>query len=409
MPPATTSACLLTTTRAQRVASFVRRPRAVSPEARVAEVAEVLRAAPQGAVPVVEQGRLVGLVTAAALAAPLLDASDEPARAEIRRSPIARWMETPGPSAAPEWTVDTLLATLEAIGKELLPVSLADGTYLGLVSRADLLDELRRPVAPPLIGGMATPIGVYLHAGGVAAGAGNLALLLTGACLFAAQAGLYLTLSQIERGLTASIVDLSLPGLALGWPLRTALAGLLTSLLYASLFLLLVRLSPLAGYHAAEHQVVHAVERGEPLLVETVRAMPRVHPRCGTNFVAAAALLGAGSLLAPLLGSWGYLLSGIAALLYWRDAGTWLQQHLTTRPATDAQIASGIRAARDLLARYEAAPHRTPALPQRLWRTGLLQIAGGFALGGAFLWLIARAIPPLDAVLTPYLRALLTL
>jgi uncharacterized protein YqhQ len=36
--------------------------------------------------------------------------------------------------------------------------------------------------------------------------------------------------------------------------------------------------------------VVHAIERGEPLLAESVRAMPRVHPRCGTNIVAAAFL-----------------------------------------------------------------------------------------------------------------------
>jgi uncharacterized protein YqhQ len=36
--------------------------------------------------------------------------------------------------------------------------------------------------------------------------------------------------------------------------------------------------------------VVHAIERGEPLVLEVVRRMPRVHPRCGTNLVAGIAL-----------------------------------------------------------------------------------------------------------------------
>src|SRR2546423_10530097 len=52
------------------------------------------------------------------------------------------------------------------------------------------------------------------------------------------------------------------------------------------LFLLFVRALPLVQYHAAEHQAVHAMERGEPLDPEIVRRMPRVHPRCGTNIMA---------------------------------------------------------------------------------------------------------------------------
>lgn len=38
-------------------------------------------------------------------------------------------------------------------------------------------------------------------------------------------------------------------------------------------------------YHGAEHKSIFAYERGEDLTVENVRAMPRLHPRCGTNFM----------------------------------------------------------------------------------------------------------------------------
>jgi len=38
-------------------------------------------------------------------------------------------------------------------------------------------------------------------------------------------------------------------------------------------------------YHGAEHKVVHAWERGADLRPESVRAFPRLHPRCGTSFV----------------------------------------------------------------------------------------------------------------------------
>lgn len=38
-------------------------------------------------------------------------------------------------------------------------------------------------------------------------------------------------------------------------------------------------------YHGAEHKSIFAYERGLDLTVENVGAMPRLHPRCGTNFI----------------------------------------------------------------------------------------------------------------------------
>ncbi len=38
-------------------------------------------------------------------------------------------------------------------------------------------------------------------------------------------------------------------------------------------------------YHGAEHKSIFAYEKGLPLTLENVRDMPRLHPRCGTNFM----------------------------------------------------------------------------------------------------------------------------
>lgn len=38
-------------------------------------------------------------------------------------------------------------------------------------------------------------------------------------------------------------------------------------------------------YHGAEHKTIFTYEAGMPLTVENVRRFPRLHPRCGTNFL----------------------------------------------------------------------------------------------------------------------------
>jgi uncharacterized protein YqhQ len=38
-------------------------------------------------------------------------------------------------------------------------------------------------------------------------------------------------------------------------------------------------------YHGAEHMSIHALENGDPLVVERVRRYPTAHPRCGTEFL----------------------------------------------------------------------------------------------------------------------------
>jgi len=36
-------------------------------------------------------------------------------------------------------------------------------------------------------------------------------------------------------------------------------------------------------YHGAEHMTIHALEAGDPLVVDNVRKYPTAHPRCGRN------------------------------------------------------------------------------------------------------------------------------
>ena len=38
-------------------------------------------------------------------------------------------------------------------------------------------------------------------------------------------------------------------------------------------------------YHGAEHKTIHCYEAGKALTVENVQKFPRLHPRCGTNFL----------------------------------------------------------------------------------------------------------------------------
>ncbi len=38
-------------------------------------------------------------------------------------------------------------------------------------------------------------------------------------------------------------------------------------------------------YHGAEHMTIHALEHGDPLVVDNVRKYPTAHPRCGTEFL----------------------------------------------------------------------------------------------------------------------------
>lgn len=399
-----------------RVQAVARATRAIAPTTRIGAVAEMLRMGPYRVVAVVAEDaasspptRLVGIVTEASVIRALLDAPDGPARAQVREMPVSSIMILPTRWATPSMRASDVALLMDEAGTDVLPVVDAYFTFLGLVARSDLVRDLVRPFRPPTVGGMATPLGVYLTTGRVSGGAGSLALISTGIVMFSVNL-LSIVLQEWVGRRLGTLTPLSALFDALPVTVRDTSGEVLTTVLQMAVFLILLRLSPIAGYHAAEHQVVHALERSEPLFVENVRAMPRVHPRCGTNLVAGVfLLLLIGTALWPFLGYAGYAVSGVVALAYWRTLGGWMQQHLTTRPATDAQIESGIRAARQLLDEHNRAPYAAVRPHVRLWRMGFLQILVGFALGGGLLVGVSYLYLPLRVALKPWLEALLSL
>jgi hypothetical protein len=170
------------------------------------------------------------------------------------------------------------------------------------------------------------------------------------------------------------------------------------------LLLLLLRLTPLAGLHAAEHMTINAVERGLPLRPAVVARQPRQHGRCGTNLMVVMGGLLFGFMVLENLRPW---LPGVAESLFllawllvlasqWRTFGRWIQLNLTTRPPTPTQLASGIRAGEDLLSQYARRPHPPPSILWRLWTSGLIPVLAGFLLAN---WPLERLTETLLAQL----------
>ena len=140
-----------------------------------------------------------------------------------------------------------------------------------------------------------------------------------------------------------------------------------------------------------------ALERGLPLTVENVRQMPRAHPRCGTNLVALGGLLSIGIQHLPEITPNWILVVFILAFFGWRNLGTALQNHFMTRPASDKQIEGGIRAAQEVMAKYQAQPFATAPLPLRLLNNGMIwsaagMVAGLFVLDGLLGWVVQSVL-----------------
>ena len=296
----------------------------------------------------------------------------------------------PTAELAAEVSLQDALDTLRRSDRPTLPLHDREGRLVAVLSRPE---AALPPPAPPRLGGMATPLGVYLHDGVSSGGAGFWGLLLTGVTMSVLALTAQFTAHGVSRLVSAHLPALGVweSRLPVGLPLW--LSAISPWLPLPFVFLLL-RLIPLSGIHAAEHQVVHCVERREPLTIGTVRTMPRIHPRCGTNIFAGFTLF-----LISFLGvfcvteaqGWQLLdsvtlaamLSGPVTLIYWRRVGGWVQKWLATRPATDGQIAGAIFAAEQVLARRsQRMQEQRPrfAVLRRIWTMGLAQILLGYAV-----------------------------
>ncbi len=332
-----------------------------------------LREGGAGILPLVDQGRYKGSITERSLAIAL-----------ARGVELTEWA-TAGLDHAdlripPYITGAEALRLISELGGAALVVVDDAGRVLGVITPSDLYPHYIPPPRPPLIGGMATPFGVYLTTGVVRAGASDLALVTSGMILFCILAGSllgaeYLGTLLLARGVSASIADV------------VASVGQLV------IFALAMRLIPLSGIHAAEHKVVHAIERGEALRPEIVRRMPRVHPRCGTNLAVGATLF-----LALATSTWisdevlRLLLALVATLALWRLLGGIVQKYVTTSPPSEKQLQMGIRSGQELLRKYLEAPVVMPNFFQRIYNSGMLHVMAGSLICTGVAYLIGLAL-----------------
>jgi CBS domain-containing protein len=286
------------------------------------------------------------------------------------------------------FSLQNALLTLDRYNASALPVIDGNGTYRGMISRADVVAALGGQIRPPTVGGMATPLGVWLTDGRLQGGAPPLGLFLSGltlaACFFVSHLALLLAFAAINKEWAAMFVSGRIGALSEGGNAF----NLLVTGFQGFLFLLTLRLTPMAGIHAAEHQTVWAMERGLDLTPENVAQMPRAHPRCGTNLMALVGLVTIMLQHAPSYSSTTILLILVFTFFGWRQFGTFLQMYLTTRPPSKKQLESGIKAGREIMEKYQGQPRAMPPLALRLLNSGMaLSILGMMAGMTAFEWL----------------------
>ena len=156
--------------------------------------------------PVTRDDRLVGVITDQALVK-ALGAGVETTDA------VEGWMLPPETIFNNETGAEALRRIEN--GTSLVVVD-ADRRVLGILSGCDLWPRRRPKPRPALVGGMATPFGVYLTNGAVTGGAPRWALVATGAAMFSmlytAETVVMLTGDWLtKRHVPADLLDTGLP------------------------------------------------------------------------------------------------------------------------------------------------------------------------------------------------------
>lgn len=355
------------------ITDIMKQVRFILPEDKLSKAVTMLRMSQSPALPVTQNGRVIGLVTESDV---LKNVSD----IDADNLTVEHVMRSEPSCASISMSIAEAADMMKATGNDVLPVIDEYGNYRGLVTRSDILAAAFDVMRPPTVGGMATPLGVYLTTGAVSGGAGNIGLFLTGIALM-----LMMEASRLLLWGAAVLADRILP-LHLIAQLSSPFAGTSSSAdaiyfvlvpLQLILMMLFLRLSSMAGYHAAEHQVVHTIEAGESLIPEIVSQMPRPHPRCGTNLMVAASMFVAISSMFST--DIGIMVALVVVVIGWRTIGFYLQQFVTTKPANRKQLQSGIKAGEEILEKYRREPNKSAEGFARIWNMGIIQVFLGFS------------------------------
>jgi len=321
---------------------------------------------------VLEDGRLVGLILEERVVS-LVKLS------ELSHHLTARdLMITDLPIIREDTPIDLLAYFLDSHPYPAVPVIGMEGHFLGVIFKRDLMRYILGSFRPRTVGGMATPLGVYLTTGSLRAGASDLGLFLTGS-VFAIFILIAMYLTDGLAYLVQLYTPLPLYAIKNSPPIGTFnpfdVMYYLMGALELGLFLLFLRISPLASYHGAEHKVVNTIEAGEPLELEVARRMPKEHPRCGTNL---AVFLLLTFLIYEISNS--ILLALVISLLSWRYLGMMVQKYITTKEPSDKYLLNAIEAGRELLQKFREAPYIRPSILQRIFNMGIIHIIAGYSL-----------------------------
>lgn len=331
--------------------------------------------------PVEDGGRFVGVVREAALMG-VLGAEGGGGKSvwEVTDLTVPRLPE--------HVRLEDVLRTVKDHPQEMvLPVVSEEGVFKGMVRPRDLLAEMMDSVRPARVGGMATPFGVYLHCGSARGGSSDWALLLTGSLLMlvvgAAWVLSFLVCWFVEKPIGVDLVPLLLGSNPLVAGTGTEVAARAVFLLPFLFFLVILRFTRVAQFHAAEHMVVHALERFEPLTEEAVARMGRVHPRCGSNLMVPLFILLAAWSLWPVASRLYFVGLLVLVVATGRALGGVAQALFTTRRPQRWHIERGIEAANQMLHNYRRRGRRPVPLPVRVWNMGMVQTLLGALLAYA--------------------------
>ena len=349
----------------------------VTPEDTVRRAAGLIKGSEGSRLVVVSDGGVVGAITERAISSFLAATNDLDA---AMLEPIGPLVEPHPVFLSSSVSLEEAMQVFSANDVDMLPVIGSHGMVHGVVYRSDVIGCLTRTLRPPTIAGMATPLGVYLTTGSLRGGAGSPGLFLTGVAMM-----LMITASTLFVDVLQSVVSrfthINLAVVMASAPLSLRpniydLALYLSTGLTAVIMLALLRLSPLAGYHAAEHMTVHAIEAGEALTPESSAAdasrAPKVRDQSDGggervyyyHHQVQWAVRSAGR---PCCSDVGLAKDRrLAAVL-----------RVTTKPPTQEQLNNGIAAGEQLIERYQRRPGYQVSGFQRMWNMGFLQVLLG--------------------------------